>query len=225
MKVKHLTFPYQMKSLDNSGEFSGYLSVFNNVDQGRDVVDPGAFTDSLAQWEKSGDSVPVLWQHQASNPIGAFTKLQEDGKGLYVEGRLLINDVQQAKEAHALAKAKVVRGMSIGYGVDSEKFDGKKNVNHLQKLTLVEGSFATFPMNQQAVIQDIKSVFAKGEAPTIREFEALLRDVTGCSRTEAEDIAVLGYVKFLKQRDVAAKPQSEKSELDRLIERIERLTN
>ncbi len=40
----------------------------------------------------------MLWQHDPTRPIGVWDEVREDGKGLWVKGRLL-PDVAQAREA------------------------------------------------------------------------------------------------------------------------------
>jgi HK97 family phage prohead protease len=200
MKLKHRNVPFRIKAIEKTGEFSGYLSVFGNADSYRDVVKPGAFKDSLDDWAKQGALPPILWQHDSRQPIGPYTRMDEDDKGLYVEGSLLIDDVPQAKIAHSLLKAKVIRGQSIGYQVDEEEYDGKTNVNNLLKVSLWEGSIVTFPANIEASVTAIKSILSDGELPSLREFEEHLRDV-GFSRSQAKAIASGGLTKLLSQRE------------------------
>jgi hypothetical protein len=200
MKLKHRQFGFDLKALDEKGSFAGYGSVFGNADSYRDVVMPGAFAASLADWQEREALPPILWQHNTDQPIGPFTSMAEDGNGLYVEGQLLIKDVQQAKEAYALMKAKAVRGMSIGYQTIEEMYDGKTNVNRLLEIDLWEVSIVTFPANVEATVSQIKSILAGGRLPTLAEFEANLRD-EGWSRTQATIIAGKGLRELLKQRD------------------------
>lgn len=201
MKIKHRQMPFVVKSLDSKGSFCGYGSVFGNADAYRDVVMPGAFADSLAAWKEKDALPPILWQHDARQPLGPYTKMAEDGTGLYVEGQLLINDVQQAREAYALMKSKTIRGLSIGYEVTDEEYDGKTNVNRLTAIDLWEVSLATFPANVEAAVTSVKSQIAAGEWPTLAEFEAFLRDAGGCSKKVATAIASHGYRSVLEQRD------------------------
>jgi HK97 family phage prohead protease len=203
MKLKRLQFAFEIKTFEKDGQFAGYGSVFNNADSYRDVVRPGAFQKTLDAWKTKGTLPPILWQHDSRSPIGPYTKMQEDEKGLYTEGQLLINDVQQAREAYALMKANAIRGQSIGYNVPAggEKYDGETNVNNLNEIDLWECSIVTFPANTSAIVTEVKSILADGATPTIRVFESFLRDAGGYSRKQAEDIAKLGYVEFLRQRD------------------------
>ena len=84
---------------DQDGTFEGYASVFNIIDQGMDVVAPGAFTKSLGTRK-----VKMLWQHDQSQPIGVWDEIREDERGLYVKGRIL-KDVAKGAEAMALLRA------------------------------------------------------------------------------------------------------------------------
>lgn len=207
MNLKQRHVPFKIKDIDKTGEFSGYLSVFGNTDAYRDVVMPGAFDDSLTAWASEDALPPCLWQHDSANPIGPFTKLVPDDKGLYCEGLLLLQDVPQAKIAYACAKNKVVRGMSIGYTVnpDGETYDGKMNVNRLTSLNLMEGSWVTFPANIEAMLTDVKSAFVSGDLPSLKEFESSLRDALSCSRDDAHVIATRGFVQLLELRDADKK--------------------
>ena len=166
----------------------------------------------------------MLWQHDSRSPIGAYTKMAEDEKGLYTEGQLLINDVQQSREAYALMKANVIRGQSIGYNVPKggEEYDGDTNVNNLNEIDLWECSIVTFPANTSAMVTEVKNILDAGELPTIRIFESLLRDAGGYSRKQAEHIAKFGYADFLKQRDAGDGAIDEKS-VDRLADFISNL--
>lgn len=145
MKTKHLQIPLEIKSVSETGVFSGYGSVFHNEDSYGDVVRPGAFKKSLAEWAKKGRLPPMLWQHDRREPIGVFTKMVEDEKGLFVEGRLLIDDIPQARAAYALLKEKALGGMSIGYREILIEQDHDEKVTNLLELDLWEVSVVTFP--------------------------------------------------------------------------------
>ncbi len=211
MKIKRMQFAFQLKALEQDGSFAGYGSIFNNADAYRDVVRPGAFQKTLEAWKAKGALPPILWQHDSRSPIGPYTVMREDSQGLYTEGQLLIKDVQQAREAHALMKANAIRGQSIGYNVPDggEEYDGATNVNNLTEIDLWECSIVTFPANTSAVVTDVKQLLGEGQTPTIRQFESFLRDAGGYSRKQAEQIATLGYAQFLKQRDAGAGLDSE----------------
>jgi len=152
-----------------SGKISGYGAVFGNVDRGFDMIEPGAFSDSL----KANPRVKMLRGHDPERPIGVWDDIHEDEKGLRVEGRIL-KDVQDGREALALIEAGAFDGLSIGYRTISARnaqIDGK-NVRVIERAELWEVSLVTFPMNPEAVIDAVKAA-----SMDRREFERqLLRD-------------------------------------------------
>lgn len=205
--MKHKSFDFEVKSVDEAGTFTGYGSVFDLVDHGNEIVVKGAFAESLKARADKGRKLPILWQHKSSEPIGVFESVEEDEHGLKMTGRLLIADVQQAKEAYALMKAGAVTGMSIGYNVLDDATDSKSRVRSLIKLDLQETSIVTFPMNDAARIDAVKTRILAGEKPTIREFEEILRE-KGFSRSDAEHIAVHGFKKW-QARECEAEKSSD----------------
>lgn len=197
--MKFKSFDFDVKSVNDAGVFTGYGSVFGNVDEGRDIVMKGAFAESLAARSAKGRKLPILWQHRSGEPIGVYEDVKEDDHGLLMTGRLLIDDVQRAKEAHALMKAGAVTGMSIGYGVVDDAFDAKAQVRYLKKLNLYETSIVTFPMNDEArvgVVKSLDHILKSGQMPTLPEFEDFLCEA-GFSKTQAKAIAGNGLRKLL----------------------------
>lgn len=59
---------FKATNATDSGEFEAIVSVFGNIDSYGDVVLPGAFKESLAEWKASGDPIPVLWSHRMDDP-------------------------------------------------------------------------------------------------------------------------------------------------------------
>ena len=151
----------------------GYASLFGARDQGGDVVEPGAYAASLKRLGEEGRRVKMLWQHDPAQPIGIWDEVREDGRGLYVKGRLL-ESVGRAREAAALIAAGAIDGLSIGYRtVKAAKDD--KGLRLLKELELWEVSLVTFPMLPSA------RVGAKGDVPEdsgLRELAAALRDAS-----------------------------------------------
>lgn len=193
-------FVLEAKELGTPGEFEGYASTFGNVDQGGDVVEPGAFIESVVKAKGDRRTIPMLWQHNQHEPIGVWTDIAEDTKGLYVKGRLLIEDDPLARRAHAHLKAKSLGGMSIGYRipeggiVEDEK---RRGVSRLKKLDLREISLVTMPMNVEARVTSVKSIIEAGRMPTLPEFEKYLREA-GFSKTQAAAIANRGLSHLLR---------------------------
>lgn len=182
-----LDFPFEFKlAADDSapGTIEGYASVFGLMDQGGDIVMPGAFKATLSDWRKRKASPPMLWQHNPSTPIGVWTDVAEDEKGLKVTGELVL-DVPLAAATHALLKRKAVGGLSIGFRSRKDEIDRATGARRLHQVELWEISLVTIPMLREAQISGVK-----GFNP--RELEAALRDEGGLSHSDAKAaIAVL----------------------------------
>jgi HK97 family phage prohead protease len=149
---KRLDFNLQVKSLDDAGRFAGYASVFDVVDSQKDIILRGAFAETL---KGRVGAIKMLWQHQQDEPIGIFERMFEDARGLYVEGRLLL-DVAKAREAYALLKEGAIGGLSIGYSPLKYRIHEKSGVRLLSAVELWEISLVTFPANEAAKITVVK---------------------------------------------------------------------
>ena len=193
------SFNLKIKAVQEDGFFSGYGAVFGNVDWYNDVILPGAFAKSLEKWAEKNKMPPVLWNHNDGEPIGVYTNIYEDEKGLFVEGRLLIDDVPRAKSTHALLKAGAIDGLSIGY--KTKKANQQTNgIRELIELDLGEISIVTMPANEESLITSVKSKLEDGELPTLPEFEKFMRE-SGFSKTQATAIAGKGLRHLLSESE------------------------
>lgn len=82
----------------------GYASLFGVADQSGDVVRGGAFARAL----KRQAAVPMLLQHKAGALAGRWTRIREDGTGLFVRGLI------EKDSAQALVRGGL-NGLSIGF--------------------------------------------------------------------------------------------------------------
>lgn len=206
MEYKSLDF--EIKAINDEGVFSGYASTFGNVDLVGDIVQKGAFIKTLT---KGVTGVLMLWQHDNSQIVGEFTRLEEDEKGLFFEGKLFVKDIKQAAEAHFLMLKKLIKAVSIGYRIESKSFDAAGN-RLLKEVDLMEISLVTFPANPEATIDAVKSV----DDMTEREFEKSLRDVCDLSQKQAKALMSGGY-KAMK-RDVDKLDEQKSSDLSEVLE-------
>jgi HK97 family phage prohead protease len=186
MEVKQMRVVAEIKAVDDEGTIEGYGSIFGNVDSYGDVVAKGAFTRTLEESKGSGRMPAMLWQHNPDEPIGVWTSMSEDAKGLYVKGKLA--ETQRGREALALIKMGALSGLSIGYSTVAADYDTGKDIRVLTDVDLWEVSPVTFPANDKARITAAKSA----EIKTRRDFEGFLRDA-GFSRAEAKRIASHGF--------------------------------
>lgn len=127
-------------------EVTGYASLFDIEDHGRDVVRAGAFARSLST--KGAQGVRMLFQHDAGEPIGIWDELREDGRGLFVRGRIL-NNAPRGRATLGLVQNGAVDGLSIGFRTlrSAPRPGGGRD---LLELDLWEVSIVTFPMLSQA---------------------------------------------------------------------------
>jgi HK97 family phage prohead protease len=199
---EHFDLACEVKLLktDTPGTIEGYGSVFNLLDRGGDIVMPHAFSKSIAAMAKKGDELPMLWQHDPSAPIGVWTSLSENDKGLKVKGELILDGVPQAAVAHALLKRGAIKGLSIGYQTKQAEVDRTTGARMLKEVDLWEISLVTFPMMPEAQLTAVKAF----ENFRPEEMEDLLRDAAKLSRRDAK--AAVSVFRDWFQRDVG-KPE------------------
>jgi HK97 family phage prohead protease len=140
--------------IDADGTVEGYASLFGEIDQARDMVMPGAFKTTLAT--RNIRRIPMLFQHDPSEPVGVWLELREDGKGLYARGRL-IPDVTRGRELLALLREGAIDGLSIGFKTVKGRIDPKTRVRKLDAVDLWEISIVTFPLLAGARVHAVKS--------------------------------------------------------------------
>ncbi len=124
---------------------AGYAALFGAADLTGDVVRPGAFAAGLLRRGTGG--VRMLFQHDASEPVGVWRTVREDGRGLWVEGEVL-DAGARGRTAAALVTAGAVDGLSIGYRPIRAARGGRGRV--LSEVDLWEVSIVTFPMQPGA---------------------------------------------------------------------------
>lgn len=187
-------FSSELKQADGEeGVFSGYASTFGNEDTVGDIVDYGAFAESLAKREPK-----VLWQHKMDKPVGKLLEAKEDAKGLFVRVKLALGTTL-GRDAYEYMKAGIIDRLSIGFMVKEAAYDQNTNIRTIKKAELFEFSLVTIPANDEAAITSVKSV-----PQTERDFEKFLREA-GYSRTEAKAITsrgIKGYQDVLRDAGV-----------------------
>jgi HK97 family phage prohead protease len=188
---------------DEAGAFSGYGAIFGNVDSYGEIIKRGAFAETLSEWKSRGKWPKMLLQHGGMGvtsddmlPVGQWTSMKEDSKGLWVEGRLFAMNTERGQYIYEGLKSGALDSMSIGFQtIDSatETRDGE-TYRLLTKIKLWEVSIVTFPANDKAKISSVKN-FTPDE---LRELEAILRD-RGLSRSDCQK--AISAFKAYHQRD------------------------
>ena len=153
MNKEYKSFYFEVKDYNEDREyfyFKGYASTFGNIDLGNDVIEKGAFQDTLQK-----NKFKILWQHKMSEPIGMPIKAHEDEKGLYIEARLPKDDDFVKGRVIPQMKCGSIDSMSIGYMVNDDEFEGK--IRRIKSVNLFEVSLVSMPMNPLAVVEAFKS--------------------------------------------------------------------
>lgn len=174
------SYALQIKAVSDEGVIEGYGSVFGVPDSYDDVVVAGAFAKSLSEHKAAGTMPAMLWQHGSDHPIGVWTEMVEDAKGLRVKGQLAL-EVSKGKEAHALLKMGAVNGLSIGFVSKEWAYDRETEIRTLNAVDLWEVSLVTFPANGKSRVTNVKSA---DELSAPKDAERILRDA-GFSKADA----------------------------------------
>lgn len=139
---------------EDSGEFSGYASTFGNLDDGGDIIEPGAFARTI---KEDFGRIKILSQHNDCDlPIGRPLELREDEKGLFIRAK--ISDTQKGRDIQTLLKDGVLNELSIGYDAIVFDIDSEKGIRHIKEVRLWEISVVTWAMNREATIDEVKSL-------------------------------------------------------------------
>ena len=183
-----LNFKFEMKEFrqdDFDFFFEGFLSTFGNEDRDGDIIDKGAFTESLKEHK------PVLlFSHNTDEPLGVFDSLEEIDEGLFIKARMPLADVFVKDRIIPQMKIGSITAMSIGFSIEDFRLDTVivDNIRHLKKVFLWEGSLVTIPANEEARIKSKKINSSDLENIDARPFEKMLTNGTKFSRKSAKKV-------------------------------------
>lgn len=198
MKTKSFKFEFDIKALEEKGQIVGYGSVFNGTDSYGDTIAPGAFTKTLQERQPA-----LLWQHDTAQPIGVWESVEQDKKGLKVEGQLNL-DTQLGRETHSLLKQGALNGLSIGFRPrkwEDKEDEGNDDTDDFfswfftpprtyKEVELLEISVVTFPADDAALIDGVKNQF-------VNSFDEL---------TEFQKARTIAYMDALRSLDLPEQP-------------------
>lgn len=187
-KVKYIEVPVtNFKYDDESGTFTCYGNTKHNIDHAGDRPMDGCYSKSISKHLEKGTMPKMLWAHDPFIlPVGSYSKMEEDSKGLKMTGKL--SETSMGKDIKILAKDNALNSFSIGYVEVKSEYDSKTGINNLIELDIKEISWVNFPCDENAQLEAIKSSIKGGELPTKRELQQLLRG-QGLSKSQAEKIA------------------------------------
>jgi HK97 family phage major capsid protein/HK97 family phage prohead protease len=162
-------------SIDEEGTITGTAWPFGSADRVGDIIEKGAFTGASVP-------LPMLWAHDQAQTVGVWESITETDAGLQVKGRLLVADVERAREVRALIREGAVSGLSIGFTTKSatSRKGGGRTINAVD---LAEISVVAVPCHPGARITSVK---AAGAAETPQE-ESSMPD----NQDAAPDVAAI----------------------------------
>lgn len=208
----------ELKLDGDKGTFAGYASVFGGVDAYGDTIIKGAFESSLKKTKPK-----MFFNHEWSMPIGKWTKVKEDDKGLYVEGELTPG-VSTAEDVRAAMKHETLDGLSIGGYLKKGDYEETEGGRIIRKWSnLMEISPVVFPADSAARIDldTVKGVDlseAIAEIETVRDFERFLRDAGGLSKSAS--LALVARAKRVFLSDSETKDDKAMHEIAERLARI-----
>jgi len=198
----HICKPLTFKFADGQqGRFRGIAASFGpDPDRQGDVIQPGAFGDTLAAWEARGALIPILWQHDQAEPIGAVVSATETPEGLEIQGQLApgIGNAERAMRLLQTGGLHMSIGFTIPAGGARLRGDG---VRELIAVDLIEVSLVSIPADPRAVVREVKA--------SPRSFEAVARDVLGLSAREAKRLAASGWTGLARDEPAEADPNAQ----------------
>lgn len=146
------------------GQFKALVSTYNPDSYG-DVVSPGAFADSIAEWDSKGLQIPVIWSHDWADPfshIGVVQHAEETDRGLVVTGYIDPVDLEtnpKAAQIWRLMKARRVTQFSFAFDVVDGSYiqrDGQEYYE-LRKMKIHEVGPCLLGVNQESELLAAKA--------------------------------------------------------------------
>jgi len=173
--------PMIVEGIENEREVVALNALFGNVDEGADVLHPGAFAKTI---DERFHRVRVLWQHDSwLPPIGVpmwakevgREELPEEVRGRFPEalGGLMTKieylNTERGREVLTGIKAGAINENSIGYDPVVSDFEEDDNrgitVRNLREVRLWDLSPVNWGMNEGAVTLGFKAVVSYQDLP------------------------------------------------------------
>ena len=162
---------FEVKSVSEDERIIEGTATTPTADRVGDIVEP-----SGAQFKLP---IPLLWQHNAREPVGHVEAVQIGADGIRIKARIVkVPDAGRLRdrvdEAWQSLKLKLVRGLSLGFKpLDAEPVDAKNpwGGQRFKKWEWIELSAVTVPANAEATIATVKRLSTDQLA--VRELRAL----------------------------------------------------
>ncbi len=185
------------------GIIKGHAATFD-IDRGNDRFVKGAFIESIQELRQNNRPGRMLFQHRGDMLIGGFPieSVREDEKGLAAIGEINL-EVQEGREAFALAKQGILTDFSIGFSVVEDAMED--GIRVIKKATIWEFSLVSEPMNPKAVVTEVKTLTVdEVKALHVKELEKVLRESGNLSKQAAKYLVS-------KMKETPEEPPEEKA--------------
>ena len=151
----------EIKAVDDDAREIRGIATTPAPDRVQDVVVPEGAKFALP--------LPLLWQHDASQPIGHVTEATVTAKGIEVVAKIAKGVDAEIDRAWNRIKAGLVRGLSIGFrGLESEEIPGSWG-RKFTSWEWMELSAVTIPANAEASILAVKQYDTEQRAASGRK--------------------------------------------------------
>lgn len=212
----------------DQGIVSGYLSTWWHVDSYSTAVHPNAFTKTL---QERGDKLPLLYQHNPDWAIGKLAGLEVDDTGLRHASKI-VDDGAEGSVTLKRLRGDVPFAHSFGFqtirerpatdadplilGQDIPEWVMRnlpQSVWVIEEVKLWEGSVVTFPANEHAVIEALRTnIRAQGLTQTLEDLRTGQLDAA--SRALVAELAA-AWQSAAPDRDIPAPRTEEEARADR----------
>ncbi len=209
--LQYKTIQAEFKALGTEGQYEGYFSVFGNLDDGSDVMMPGAFTKTI---QERRNRIKVFYAHNWERLIGPPPDIiQEDSRGLYAKGRLTLGSFW-GREVWALMSDGALTEGSIGYEAIRFEFDSAKWIRYIQETKLYEISPVPLGMNPLTEIAAVKMLRQRNEKAFSETLLMFVTELKAGARHSANDAKLLQQIHDMAIELGACCPDGEEPPMD-----------
>jgi len=151
---------------EDAREITGWATT-PTADRLNDVVEPEGAKFTLP--------LPLLWQHNAGDPIGHVTAAKVSKAGIEITARIAQGVTAEIDRTWSLIKAGLVTGLSIGFTSIEHEFIKETKGIRFKKWNWLELSAVTIPANQTATITTIRSIDTAQRAASGQQVRSVVR--------------------------------------------------
>lgn len=222
LEYKQVATTFEVKKEGGNLYIEGYAAKFGNVDSYNDIIQQGAF--ALFLMSEDAKRVRLCYQHDFDKVIGVIESMSEDEQGL--KFRAKISNTTLGKDVATLLEDGAINEFSIGYKTVKFAMDDQQNIRTLQEVYLYEISPVTRAANEKATLQASERKEENNNIKKDSEMEEDLKKLQAelAEAKEARKIAENALAEAGKVKDLEAKTEGYKADIDKLDESIKQMS-